>query len=106
MSKAAELGCRQGCSRKAELTQLRNEASLNCVSLRSELDCEVSCKAVKGQDERRHSAAPLTASHNSPAEVYAARHRTSKVSREDRQKGGMLWVVRVANRRSSAILTQ
>src|SRR5258708_30627978 len=60
--KAAELGCRQGCSRKAELTQLRNEASLNCVSLRSQLDCEVSCKAVKGQDERRHSAAPLTAS--------------------------------------------
>jgi hypothetical protein len=40
---------------------LRNEASLNCVSLRSELDCEVSCEAVKGQDERPFRA-PLTAS--------------------------------------------
>ena len=60
MSKAAELGCRQGwCSRKAEPTRLRNEASLNCVSLRSELDCEVSCKAVKGQDERRHLSGAL-----------------------------------------------
>ena len=47
---------------KSGPTQLRNEASLNCVSLRSELDCEVSCEAVKGQDERRHSAAPLPAS--------------------------------------------
>ena len=27
-----------------------------------QLDCEVSCQAVKGQDERRHSAAPLTTS--------------------------------------------
>ena len=45
--------------------QLRNEASLNCVSLRSELDCELRCEAVKGQDERRHSAAPLTASQRS-----------------------------------------
>jgi len=53
---------RRGHSRKAEPPQLRNEASLNCVSLRSELDCEVRCETVKGQDERRHSAAPLTAS--------------------------------------------
>src|SRR5260370_32271926 len=87
MSKAAEVKCRQGCSRKAEPTQLRNEASLNCVSLRSELDCEVSCEAIKGQDERRHSAAPLTASQTT-AEVHAARQKTSKVSWEDRQKGG------------------
>src|SRR5258708_28143448 len=86
MSQAAELGCRRGwCSRKAEPTRLRNEASLNCVSLRSELDCEVSCEAVKGQDERRHSAVPLTASQLT-SDVYAARHRTSKVSREDREK--------------------
>jgi hypothetical protein len=27
--------------------QLRNEASLNCVSLRSELDCELRCEAVQ-----------------------------------------------------------
>src|SRR6202011_1794410 len=86
MSKAAELGCRQGCSRKAELTQLRNEASLNCVSLRSELDCEVSGKAVKGQDERRHSAAPLTASQLTSRGLRSTT-QNSKVSREGRQKG-------------------
>ena len=45
---------------KAEPTPLRNEAQLNCVSLRSELDDEVSCRAVKGQDERPIRA-PLTA---------------------------------------------
>src|ERR1700722_494756 len=87
MSKAAEIGCRLGCSRKAEPPQLRNEAPLNCVSFRSELDCEVICEAVKGQDERRHSAAPLTASQIT-SRGLTARHRTSKVSREDRQKGG------------------
>src|SRR5260370_39761510 len=56
----AEFGCRRGRSRKAEPTPLRNEAPLNCVSLRSELDCEVTCGAVKGQDERPFRA-PLTA---------------------------------------------
>ena len=45
---------------KAEPTQLRNEAQLNCVSLRSQLDCEVTGGAVKGQDERPFRA-PLTA---------------------------------------------
>ena len=60
--------------------QLRNEASLNCVSLRSELDCEVTCGAVKGQDERRPSAAPLTAPQVTP-ELYAARKKTTKASR-------------------------
>ena len=39
----------------------KDEAQLNCVSLRSRLDCEVSYAAVKGQDERRPAAAPLTA---------------------------------------------
>jgi|GEM_PF-2311356 hypothetical protein len=39
---------------------LRNEAQLNCVSLRSQLDCEVTGGAVKGQDERPFRA-PLTA---------------------------------------------
>jgi hypothetical protein len=37
-----------------------NEAQLNCVSLRSRLDCEVTYGAVKGQDERPFGA-PLTA---------------------------------------------
>ena len=46
---------------RAKTIPLRNEAQLNCVSLRSQLDCEVTCGAVKGQDERRPSAAPLTA---------------------------------------------
>src|SRR5213078_64746 len=37
---------------RAKTTPLRNEAQLNCVSLRSQLDCEVTYAAVKGQDER------------------------------------------------------
>jgi hypothetical protein len=57
------LAADKGAPEKRNPTQLRNEASLNCVSLRSELDCEVSCEVVKGQDERRRSAAPLTTSH-------------------------------------------
>jgi len=40
--------------------RLRNEAQLNCVSLRSQLDCEVTGGAVKGQEERPFRA-PLTA---------------------------------------------
>ena len=35
-----------------ESTPLRNEAQLNCVALRSQLDYEVTYGAVKGQDER------------------------------------------------------
>jgi len=65
---------------------LRNEAQLNCVSLRSELDWEVTCGAVKGQDERPFRA-PLTAPQVTP-ELSAARKKTSKVSRQDRQNGG------------------
>jgi len=45
---------------RAKTTPLRNEAQLNCVSLRSQLDCEVTGGAVKGQDERPFRA-PLTA---------------------------------------------
>jgi hypothetical protein len=71
---------------KAETTPLKNEAQLNCVSLRSELDCEVICEAVKGQDERPFRA-PLTAPQVTP-ELYAARKKTSKVSRQVRQNGG------------------
>jgi hypothetical protein len=40
----------------AEPTRLKSEAQLSCVSLRSELDDEVTCGAVKGQDERRFGA--------------------------------------------------
>jgi hypothetical protein len=45
---------------RAKTIPLRNEAQLNCVSLRSQLDCEVTVGAVKGQDERPFRA-PLTA---------------------------------------------
>jgi hypothetical protein len=50
---------------KAKPTQLRNEALLNCVSLRSQLDCDVTCGAVKGRDERPFWA-PLTAPQVTP----------------------------------------
>jgi hypothetical protein len=53
---------------KAEPTRLRNEAQLNCVSLRSQLDCEVRCEAVKGQDERPFGA-PLTAPQVTTASI-------------------------------------
>jgi hypothetical protein len=37
----AEYGCRQGALEKERNpTPLRNEVQLNCVSLRSELDCK------------------------------------------------------------------
>jgi hypothetical protein len=49
-------------------------AIIICVSLRSELDCEVSCEAVKGQDERRHSAAPLTASQLTSRDLRSTTH--------------------------------
>ena len=64
-----------------------NEAQLNCVSLGSQLDCEVAFGAVKGQDERRPSGAPWTAPQVTP-ELDAARKKTSKVSRQDRQNRG------------------
>jgi len=67
-----DLAADEGAPEKAQPTPLRNEAPLNCVSLRSQLDDEVTCGAVKGQDERRPSAAPLTAPQVTP-ELYAAR---------------------------------
>ena len=47
---------------KTQTHQLRNEAQLNCVALRSQLDYEVAWRAVKGRDERQKSA-PLTSLH-------------------------------------------
>jgi hypothetical protein len=44
---------------KKESSPPRNEAQLNCVSLRSEFDCEVTWGTVKGQDERPYGT-PLT----------------------------------------------
>src|SRR5882672_1031419 len=61
--------------KRAETTPSRNEAQLNCVSLRPELDCEVTCGAVKGQDER-----PLRGALDSPA----SHHRTSMLTSENK----------------------
>ena len=44
--------CWGGWIPQSETPPLRNEAPLNCVSLRSALDYEVAWRAVKGQDER------------------------------------------------------
>ena len=54
--------------KKTQTLQRRNEAQLNCIALRSELDYEVAWTAVKGKDERPKMA-PLTALHAS-REVY------------------------------------
>ena len=72
---------------RAETTPLRNEAQLNCVSLRSQLDGEVTCGAVKGQDERPPSARALDSPASHPG-ALCSRKKTSKVSRQDRQNGG------------------
>jgi hypothetical protein len=79
MLRMAEVGRRRSLAadagqKKRDPTQLRNEAQLNCVALRSELDCEVTWGAVKGQDERPLSGTPLTAP-KSPPEVSASRKR-------------------------------
>ena len=56
---------------RAKTTPLRNEAQLNCVALRSQLDCEVTYGAIKGQDER-----PLRGALDSPV----SHHRTSMLT--------------------------
>jgi hypothetical protein len=61
--------------KRAKTTPLRNEAQLNCVSLRSRLDCEVTYGAVKGQDER-----PLRGALDSPV----SHHRTSMLTSENK----------------------
>jgi len=71
----ADYGCRPGCREKAEPTPLRNEAQLNCVSLRPELDDEVTWGAVQGQGERPLPAAPLTAPQVTHRRSYAARKK-------------------------------
>ena len=78
-------GAMRMLKQKRKPLPLGNEAQLNCVSLRSELDCEVTRGAVKGQDERPFRA-PLTAPRVT-LELYAARKKTSKVSRQDNKTG-------------------
>ena len=62
-------------SKKTKPHQLRNEAHLNCVSLRSQLDYEGTRIAVKGQDERSLTGTPLTALHAPPGGKVTARQR-------------------------------
>lgn len=57
-----EGGGPENMSRNTQTDPLRNEAQLNCISLRSSLDDELGWRAVKGQDERQKTA-PLTALH-------------------------------------------
>src|SRR6266566_492256 len=59
---------------RAKTTPPRNEAQLNCVSLRSQLDCEVTYGAVKGQDERPLRATLTAVNH----------HRTSMLTSENK----------------------
>ena len=68
--------------------QLRNEAQLNCVSLRSQLNCEVTCGAVKGQDERRCQGSRGTAPFGGALDSPASHHRTSMLTSENKIKEG------------------
>ena len=54
--------------------RLRNQAQLNCVSLRSRFDYEVARNAVKGQDERP-CGPPLTAFHATTRESVQSRKK-------------------------------
>ena len=91
---------------RAETTPLRNEAQLNCVALRSQLDCEVTGGAVKGQDERPFRA-PLTAPPVTTGSMQLGRELTlGGLNTRKQTKAGVLWVDRVASRRSGAILTR
>jgi hypothetical protein len=61
------MAAHEDAQERAETAPLWNEAQLNCVSLRSNLDCEVTCGPVKGQDERPLRGALTAAKPN----VYA-----------------------------------
>ena len=66
--------------KSAKTTPLWNEAQLNCVSLRSQFDCEVTYGAIKGQDERSLRAA-LDSPRKSPPDVYANVEKQTKEGR-------------------------
>jgi hypothetical protein len=75
----------EGRERKsAETTPPRNEAQLNCVSLRSRLNCEVTCGAVKGQDERRCQGSRGTLPFGGALDSPASHHRTSMLTSENK----------------------
>ena len=70
-AKGGSLAADEGAPEKAEPTPLRNEAPLNCVSLRSQLELEVTWRTVKGLDERP-CGTPLTAPHVTPGVLCIA----------------------------------
>src|SRR5580700_8984601 len=78
----AEFGSQRWRSRKSRPTPLRNEVPLNCVSLRSQLDCEVTPELLCSTEENKQG--------------FTARGT----------KRGVLSVDRVASRRCCAILKQ
>jgi hypothetical protein len=53
-----ESGRMESTSVDTQTYPLRNEAQLNCVSLRPSLDYEIGWRAVKGPDERCLTATP------------------------------------------------
>src|ERR1035437_1992996 len=87
------LAADDGAPEKAQPAPLRNEAPLNCVSLRSELDCEVTSGAVKGQDERPFRA-PLTDPQVTPY-VLCSTEENKQGFTARQTKRGVLWVDRV-----------
>ena len=64
---------------RAKTTPLRDEAQLNCVALRLQLDREVTYGAIKGQDERS-----LRGALDSPV----SHHRTSMLTSENKLREG------------------
>src|SRR5215469_4390836 len=59
---------------------IRDEAQLNCVALRPQLDYEVAWRPVKGQDERPKTA-PLTALHAYRTQRRRCRRKTNMEGR-------------------------
>ena len=65
---------------KPKTHQLRNEAQLNCVALRSSLHYEVAWTPVKGRDERQKPA-PLTSLHATGRSVVDVGQKKNKEGR-------------------------
>ena len=69
---------------KEQTPPRRNEAQLNCVSLRSQLNCAVTCGAVKGQDERRCQGSRGTLPFGGALDSPASHHRMSMLTSENK----------------------
>ena len=69
---------------RAETPPRRNDAQLNCVSLRFQLDCAVTCGAVKGQEERRCQGSRGTLPFGGALDSPASHHRTSRLTSQNK----------------------